>query len=414
MSGLQRGDERKHVVLAIGGLHDAAGGAERVLVDVANGLHRRGWRVSVLTYQERNGPSFYPLEYGIERLDGRRRHSRRRKSPPMASLRSAGTRRPAVAAVLWAATYVPRVWRLRRLLRVTRPDVAVGFMPSTFPYLVIAGKLSRTRTVASVHNVPERELGGDPNRWDQNLVDIWIRRWSLRAADAVTVLLPGFVAGIDERARRKVHVVPNMIRPFRGRRALVGEDESNRILAVGRLANAKDHETLIRAWARIQERHPAWYVEIYGRGPLRSQLRTLIKDLDLERLSIESPTPEINAVYTSSKFVVMPSIHEGFGLVTAEAMTCGLPVIGFADCEGTNEIIIDGENGLLIDPGSDRVAALAAAMERLIEDETTRIRLARNAPRTVERFAPDLVLDQWESVLHDAMSPGCRKAVADA
>lgn len=407
------GDSPPHVALAIGALWDVSGGAERVLTDVANGLHRRGWNVTVMTYQERNGPSFYPLDFGITRLDGRRRHSRRRKPPPLIALRSASRRRPLVGLALWVITYIPRVLALRRMLRIARPDVAVGFMPSTFPYLVLAGKLTRTPTIASIHNVPDRELGGDPDRWDPNVVDVAVRRWSVRAADGVTVLLEGFVDEIDANARSRTYVVPNMIVPYTGRRAVVGTEAKNRILAVGRFAKAKDHETLIRAWALVEERHPDWYVEIYGRGPLRSQLSGLIENLGLRRLQLCDPTSEIYDVYTSSKFVVMPSIHEGFGLVTVEAMTCGLPVIGFADCEGTNEIVIDGENGLLIDPGADRVSALADGIERLITDEDLRVRLARTAPKTIDRFSPDVVMDIWEQVLTEVggtASPGSRDA----
>ena len=79
-----------------------------------------------------------------------------------------------------------------------------------------------------------------------------------------------------------------------------------------------------------------------------------------------------NAAYRSAKFLVMSSLYEGFGLVTAEALACGLPVIGFADCEGTNELVLDGRNGRLVDPGADRAEALSVAMRQLIDDDPQR------------------------------------------
>lgn len=399
-----RSEEQPHVALVIGALHGVSGGAERVLVDVANGLHRRGHPVTVITYQDRNGPSFYPLDFGIRRLDGRRRHARRRKAAPLRSLRSATTRRPLVAAAVWAVTYIPRIVAFRRMLRLARPDVAVGFMPSTFPYLVGASWITRTRSIASIHNVPFRELGGDPQRWDQNLVDVWFRNFSLRRADAVTVLLPSFVDQIEESVRPKTYVVPNMIAPHEGAPASVEtEAVDNTILAVGRLSPAKDHETLIRAWAELEDRFPDWRVQIYGEGPLLQELEELIEELGLSRVTIEEPTSEISAVYASSKFVVMSSTHEGFGLVTAEAMAHGLPVIGFSDCEGTNEIVLDGENGLLVEPGDDRAGALATAMTSMIDDEARRVELARHAPATTKRYDPDVVLDIWEQMIDEVV-----------
>jgi glycosyltransferase involved in cell wall biosynthesis len=298
--------------------------------------------------------------------------------------------------------YTPKVIRYRKMIKLVRPDVVVGFMPSTFTYLSLAAIGTKVKVIPSIHNVPDRELGGDPNRWDQNLFDIWLRNKSLELSAALTVLLPSFVGQLKPELRPKTFVIPNMIKPHEGRPAIVGTDsKNNTILAVGRLAVAKDHETLIKAWAKIEPQYPAWRVKIFGRGPLRRDLHGLIKSLGLKRLTIEPPTTEIEAQYTSSKILAMPSIHEGFGLVTAEALACGLPVVGFADCEGTNEIVIDGENGLLVEPGGDRVAAFAAALARLIDDERLRIRLAGRAPESVQRFDPELVLDIWERAILD-------------
>ena len=388
-------------------LHGASGGAERVLVDVANGLHRRGYRVTVLTYQEQNGPSFYPLDYGITHLDGNRRHARRRSGVPLATLNSAARRRRTVGVGLWLLQHSPMVFRFRQLLRIARPDVAIGFLPSSFTYLTLAAIGTRTRTVASLHNVPDRDLGGDPDRWDANPVDVAIRRWSLRHGDANTVLLPSFVEQLEEDVRAKTFVVPNMIHPHTGPLADVRTDPGhNTILAVGRLAPAKDHATLIRAWAQLEAEHPAWSLRIVGQGPLYTELDELVQELGLTRVTLDEPTPDIDRVYTSSKFLVMSSLFEGFGLVTAEAMTCGLPVIGFADCEGTNEIIVDGVNGLLVDPGSDRVAALVGAMRRLIEHEDERARLAAAGPATVLQYGPDAVLDRWEQLIQHVWTQG--------
>jgi glycosyltransferase involved in cell wall biosynthesis len=396
-----RSDDKPHVAFVVTALHGVSGGAERVLVDVANGLHRRGYPVTVLTYQERNGPSFYPLDYGIAHLDGRKRDARGPGSP-LRALSGVVQRRPVVAIATWLAQYGPKIFHFRRLLRIARPDVAVGFLPSSYPYLTVAARGTGVRTVASLHNVPDRDLGGDPYRWDRNPVDIAVRRRTLHTADATTVLLPSFVDQLDEEVRPKTYVIPNLIHPYEGPRAEVDDDEhDNTILAVGRLSPAKDHATLVRAWSELERDHPTWRLRIIGNGPLLWDLEALIDELQLERATIDEPTNEIERAYTSAKFVVMSSVHEGFGLVTAEAMACGLPVIGFADCEGTNEIVVDGENGLLVEPGDDRAAALATAMRRLVDDEAERIRLASRAPATVDAFHPAQVLDQWERMIHD-------------
>lgn len=397
---------RPHVAFAITGLHNQAGGAERVLVNVANGLHRRGYRVSIITYQDRSGPSFYPLDFGIARYDcktgtGRSLEAWLQKVSPRS--RSRRHRPRQIAA--WLMLYGPKIRAFRKMLKLIQPDVVIAFMPSSFPYMTLAAKGTGAKVIASVHNVPYRELGGDPRRWDQNPVDIAIRRRSLEWADAVTVLLPSFRNELTADVRAHTFVVPNMLQGFGNLTADVATGRDNVIVAVGRLAAAKDHETLIRAWAMIEDRYPLWRVEIYGRGPLLEHLRRVRRELDVQRVSLEAPTNEIESVYARSKFLAMPSIHEGFGLVTVEAMACGLPVVGFADCAGTNEIILAGENGLLVDPGDDRVRAYADALSDLIEDEELRVALAISAPATTKRFDPDEVLEQWEGLLEKTTKP---------
>jgi len=377
-----------------------------VLADVANGLFRRGHRVTVLTYQDRNGPPFYPLDFGIERLDARARHAARRTGTPLGSLNRPAARRWLVAVPLWGLKYLPRVRRVRKLLRVAKPDVVIGFMPSMFPYVTLAAMGTRTKAVASMHNVPNRDLGDDPERWDQNLLDIEVRRRSLNWVAATTVLLPSFVEQLPPSARARARVIPNMIQPYRGELADVATAASgNTILAVGRLSAAKDHATLIRAWSEIESRFPAWDVRIIGGGPLHDELTALVAERRLARVTIDQPTTEIHDAYVSAKLLAMPSVHEGFGLVTAEAMACGLPVVGFADCEGTNEIVRPGVNGVLVEPGSDRAAAYAKALAELIENEEERIRLGRQAPSSVETFAPDETLDLWERLIVDVLGP---------
>lgn len=378
-----------------------SGGAERVLCDVTRELYNRGHRITVLTHEERNGPSFHPLNFGIERIDTWPRHSRRRKRPPLDRVRKLGEHSLLLALPIWVVQFAPKILRLRRALRRAEPDAVVGFMPTMFPYTTIAALGLKTRTVVSVHNVPAREFGNDRRRWSQNRFDIRVRRLSLRLADAVTVLLPSFKKQFRRRGvRGKTYIIPNMIRAARDLPASVRTSgQGNTILAVGRLAEAKDHRSLIEAWAMIEDKYPDWNVKIIGDGPLKRSLSRRIRHLGLQRLKLAKPTREIMAEYRKAKFLAMPSSHEGFGLATAEALSAGLPVVGFRNCPGTNELISHGWNGLLADPRGGRARGLQVELEKMIRDEPLRLTLAANAPASVAEFSPAAIADQWEQML---------------
>ncbi len=107
--------------------------------------------------------------------------------------------------------------------------------------------------------------------------------------------------------------------------------------------------------------------------------------------------------YARADVLAVSSRYESFGLVTAEALAAGIPVVGFADCPGTNELVVDGVNGLLVS-GDDRVAALEEGLRRITGDRDYRARLASSAASSVERFGLEAVADQWERVCRSMTS----------
>ena len=101
--------------------------------------------------------------------------------------------------------------------------------------------------------------------------------------------------------------------------------------------------------------------------------------------------------------MAVSSRFESFGMVTAEALAAGLPVVGFADCPGTNELIRHDKNGWLVGgPDRDRVEALADGLAALMTDNATRVRLGSAGPATVAQYAQDNVVSEWARLLAGA------------
>jgi len=187
-----------------------------------------------------------------------------------------------------------------------------------------------------------------------------------------------------------------------------GEKEGFTLLSVGRLDEQKDHATLIRAFAQIAQEFPQWHLKIVGEGPLRKQLEGLVEALDLQtRVTIPGVTSAISAEYEAAEIFAISSRYEAFGLVTAEAMSHGLPVVGFADCPGTNELIQAGRTGLLVEPGADRVGSLASALCSLVADPALRQCLGVAGRDAIDnKFSAKYVCDQWESLLRSMIRQG--------
>jgi glycosyltransferase involved in cell wall biosynthesis len=155
------------------------------------------------------------------------------------------------------------------------------------------------------------------------------------------------------------------------------------IVAVGRLIAKKGLADLIRACALLVERGRSFRCEIFGEGPLENQLRGQIEELGLqERVQLPGAKPqhEIRTRLAEARVFVLPSIADADGgmdnlpTVIMEAMATGLPVVS-TKIGGIPEMVIQDETGFLVQPGD--AVALAAAIERLINDCSSAQRLGR-------------------------------------
>jgi glycosyltransferase involved in cell wall biosynthesis len=348
------------------------GGAERILAQVSGELASRGHEVTLLSFDSSDSPDFYPVDDRVSRIW------------------LAAGRRLARTSIIDA---VRRAMSLRRALQAASPDVAVGFMHSAHVPLALAALGTKTRVVASEHIVYDY--------YADRPLDRMALRGASRLYDRVTVISPEAKRGFPREFTRRAVVIPNPVGAPAGVHADPNGGERKTLLNVGRLTHQKDQESLVRAFALLASKYPDWRLRIIGEGELRSDLQRLVREHRLEdRIDLPGSTPDIWAEYAAAQLFVISSRYESFGIATAEALALGLPAIGFADCPGTNELIEDGRTGLLID-GRDRVAALAAGLDRLMGSAAERVRMGKLAPATVERFALQTVVDRWEAFLRD-------------
>jgi colanic acid/amylovoran biosynthesis glycosyltransferase len=133
-----------------------------------------------------------------------------------------------------------------------------------------------------------------------------------------------------------------------------GKNSRWAMLAVGRLHPVKDHTFLVRACRLLKNHGFPFACVIAGEGPERASIERLIRDFDLHgevRLVGHLSRQELDAHYTDANLVVLTSRSEGIPLVLMEAMARGKPVLAPA-ITGIPELVLDGENGFLYQPGS--------------------------------------------------------------
>jgi glycosyltransferase involved in cell wall biosynthesis len=148
--------------------------------------------------------------------------------------------------------------------------------------------------------------------------------------------------------------------------------ESNRCLVifVGNLVRVKGVPYLIEAASALKQKGfgKDFMIYLVGHGPEERPLKELAQRVgvnDLVRFVGNKPPGQIPLWMAAADVVVIPSLAEGFVLVSIEAMACGRPVIG-TRISGLAETIIDGENGFFVEPGNSQ--DLADKLERFLAD----------------------------------------------
>lgn len=192
--------------------------------------------------------------------------------------------------------------------------------------------------------------------------------------------------------------------------------EEEYILSVARFGDPrKNPELLFRAYARLCAKvTSAPVLWLAGRSGPPDPAWSIAREhgvADRIRYLGEVPDSELAHLYRHALFFVLSSDQEGFGLVLAEAMASGVPVVS-TDCGGPGDIITEGEEGFLVPV--DDADALAGAMARLVENPSLRTAMGRQARRTaVDRYALYVAgrrfLREYDAVLGDHGSQEGRK-----
>ncbi len=170
-------------------------------------------------------------------------------------------------------------------------------------------------------------------------------------------------------------------------------ERKKQVLAVGRYVYQKGFDLLIYAWAKVTKKHPDWTLKICGEGD-RNEYETLIKKLDIEKFCIlEGPANNISEKYYESSIFVLSSRFEGFGLVLAEAMSCGTPCVSFDCPSGPSEIITDNVDGLIAKSGN--INDLAEKISMMIENKEMRNKMGEQALINSNKFHKEVIMQQW-------------------
>jgi glycosyltransferase involved in cell wall biosynthesis len=359
-----------HIVLIAGGDLYKEGGVKRHCWLLSNYLIGKGCKVTLYNHQTtytQNRTIYYPFDKRIRIR--------------LISLRDSHNCRNAIA----------------RQLRADAPDVVmlINCTSAAFIYALAIRKSG----LPFLHS----ERGG-PDHCLVHYMSDRQRELVFSAADYVHVLMPSYVKTLPKYIQTVTSAIPSQIEP--ANQYAHPEYPSNngrfRILSSGRLGWEKDYDLLLRAFSQCADDFPDWELVIYGEGTERESLEEIIHHSNLQnRIFLPGRTADFQTMlnaYANAHIFVLPSRSEGCPMSLREAMAHGLPVIGFADCTGTNEIIHHDKDGLLL-LTDDKVKRLEEGLRSLMAQPEKRLLMGKQAIQSAAAYEPQAIHERFEALL---------------
>lgn len=355
------------------------GGVERVLTTKANYLaEKAGYDVYIILTDGKNNPPYYPLSPKVQIIQLDINFEELWHLPFWKKV-----------MVYLKKQYIYKR-KMRNALFAIQPDITISLLRREINF--INSIKDGSKKIGELHVNRKNYRNFEEN--ETNIIkNIFSRIWMYSLIKRLKKLDKFIVLSNEDKDNwpelDNVEVISNPL-PFHTQRRsnLTG----HKVTAIGRYTYQKGFDLLLKAWKIVIEQHPDWELYIYGEGD-KTKYQKLAVELGLKNFFLENATPHIIDKYSESSIFVLSSRFEGFGMVIAEAMSCGVPVISFACPCGPKDIIKNGEDGILVENGN--IEQLAEKISFLIEKKDIRKKMGDKARINVKRFDEKNIMRQW-------------------
>lgn len=355
----------------------AAGGAQRQLINIANGLHRRGYEVSVFLFYDK-GNLRDSLDKNIKTF-----------SPSSIKF----LERPKFLGILYGTL------KLLGIVMTEKPDLLYSRQWPKMPVAII-GKILKVKTVSVEGNNLEHTL-----LLRKRPLLFRIRKLCAQLSDKVVANSKSLACEVKEifGLDSEVAVIYNGI-DIDDIREKSKEEQNHKwlgteaplILAMGYLKDdQKGFSYLLEALEIVNRAKPARLI-IIGNGK-KGKLEELSERLSIrDKTDFFSTVPNPFPYMARADIFACSSLYEGLSNVILEALALGKPVISTDHKHGANEIIENGKNGILV-PARDP-QKMADAILKVLEDGELRQSLEAEAKKRSENFSRDKMISGYEKL----------------
>jgi len=284
--------------------------------------------------------------------------------------------------------FIKYFFSLKKLLRDEKPNFLIVHLITSLPLILLILFNFKTKFILRVSGFPKL-----------NFIRKMLWKCASRKLYAITTptkITSDYLKNNNIADKRKIVLLTDPVFKIRQLIKLKNQklkddiflDKKNKyIVSIGRLTYQKNVSVLIKAFRYLPNN---FKLKIVGDGPELEVLKQLDSDLS-QRIEFSPPSNDLSVLYSSANVFCLPSRWEGFPNVIAEALSHGVPCVGFSECSGIPQLVFDGDNGFtakkMSDPQSLAEALISAS---LIKSRPSEIAL------TIRNYTYDKYIKSWE------------------
>ena len=284
----------------------------------------------------------------------------------------------------------------RRYIKQEKPDLIVSFL-TPYNILTLCSTIGlKVNVIVAERTDPKRILsGGKPM--------LRFRDFIYRRACGIIVQTKYAQSCYAGKFSQKTKVIynPVMMNEYQVGKALLVEKKKI-LVTVGRLEPVKNQQMMINAFAFFHQSHEDYKLVIFGEGPMRNQLETLILEKNLkDSVYLAGRNDNVWEEMTSADCFLLSSNYEGMSNAMIEALCLGLPVIS-TKVSGSTDLIKDGINGFLVEINDANT--MSNRMVQVVDNKELQRRMGEEAIKTYDLLRSDIICQEWVDYLKSRSS----------
>ncbi len=349
------------------------GGAEKMLVFVANKLFERGFGCAIINLNTIPG---YVNEH-LQNID-RNVHVVTLDEVPRGKNKN-----------------IYRITKIIQIAKEFNADILVGFTGFPNIYARVAGFLLGVPSIIS-----ER---GDPNRTKaENVLKETLSKLIINSSRGAVFQIPGAMSYYGKGLQKRGTVIPNPIYISEKIETINRDKKEKSVVSVGRFDNTqKRYDVMIKAFSIFSKKHPEYVLKLYGNGPDKESIEKWIEEEALsEKVLFKGVSSNPMRDIITDEIFLITSDFEGISNALLEAMAVGMPCVSTDHTPGGARFLIkDHENGLLAPVGN--IAKIAEALCEFADSSELEEMCGDRARNVIKRFAPQKIIDMWENYIEE-------------